>query len=249
MAKVARKSGTSGWVVSSLLVGVIVMTGCDGRSTAVNPPSKEPVARVSLVSATATDDDPGRPGRPEDNAAETQKYLESLTWADSVPYAAATFDITSASETARVKVVPVAGAHEVSWQSALGEGVPGGNGHFVATIYNLENKKIPRLGMQATDPVGYLWIGERPNARRGAAVYVFPVKGSVTRRKNLPVVGFCPGQHPGPKARSTEAADCTGPFQPTNSVQLTMAVNRPAFADQGLWLSCRGGCCEVQLTE
>ncbi len=249
MAKVARQCSVSGWVVSSLLAGMVVVTACDGRVTPANPVSQAGTSQVSLAANTAFDDEPGRPGRPDDNSAETQKYLETLTWADSVPYASAMFDIASGSETARVKVVPTVGAHQVSWQSALGEGAPGGNGHFVAAIYNLEKKKIPRLGMQASDSVGYLWIGQRPLVGRGAAIYVFPVKGSVARRKNLPVVGFCAGQHPGPKVRSTEGADCTGPFKQTNPVQLTMAVNRPALADQGLWLSCKGGCCEVRLPE
>lgn len=247
MAKVARKFGAPGWAVSSLLAGMVVMTACDGRTTAANPPLKAPAPQVSFASATMIEKDPGKPGRPDDNTADTRKYLESLTWADSVPYATATFEVMSGSDTARVKVVPVAGAQDVSWQSALGEGVPGGNGYFVAAIYNLDGKKIPRLGMQATDTVGYLWIGQRPLAARGAAVYVFPTKGPVVRRRNLPVVGFCPGQHPAPKARSTAGADCTGPFRQTNAVQASLAANPQTAADQGLWLSCKGGCCEVRL--
>ena len=154
MAKVVRQFCASGWAVSSLLAGMVVATGCDGRVAPSNPASQATTSQagtsqVSLAANTAFDDEPGRPGRPDDNSAETRKYLEALTWADSVPYATATFDVTSGSETARVRVVPTVGAHQVSWQSALGEGVPGGNGHFVAAIYNLEKKKIPRLGMQA----------------------------------------------------------------------------------------------------
>lgn len=251
MARCARKFGASGWVVSFLLLaGSVAVNGCDGRTTAANPAPKVAATGIALAALTASAEEPGIPGRPEDNSQVTKTYLLALPWADSVPYASAEFTVGSGSDVARVRVVPAMGAHEVSWKTSLGKGVAGGNGHFVAAIHNLDGKNIPRLGMQKSDAVGYLWIGQRPLVGRGAAVYVLPRTGRVIRRRNLRIVGFCAGQHPGPKVRSTWGKDCPGPFGgPSRAVRLAQAADSSGGPDQGLWVTCRGGCCEVRFPE
>lgn len=248
MAKFAMRVGASRWVVSTLLVtGMAAVTGCDGRTKAESPAPKERAVGIAVAELTAPDAEPGIPGRPEDNSKATKAYILSLPWADNVPYASAEFVVRSGEDMARVRVVPAMGAHEVSWHASLGTGVPGGNGHFVAAIHNLDGKDIPRLGMRKSDAIGYLWIGQRPAVARGAAVYVLPRTGRVVRRRNLTISGFCAGQHPGPKVRSTEGKDCPDPFgRPLRSVRLAQLADSSSGPDQGLWVSCRGGCCEVR---
>src|SRR6185503_20467946 len=84
-------------------------------------------------------------GRPDANPAETRKYLQSLGWGDDYP---ADSVVEQAFEwgtnSVMVRIVPMRTANQVDWKKAL---ATGGNGYFVAKIYNLEDKEIDPLGL------------------------------------------------------------------------------------------------------
>lgn len=187
----------------------------------------------------------GKPGAIGNHAA-TAAYLRSLEWADDMPFSSAMFYVKwSSSDSALVKVVPMKVAQNVSWFDALKKGH---DGYFTARIYNLESKKIPPLSMHEAD-TGYVWVGQREAAKRGAAIYVIAANGAALRHRNKAIVGFCKGQHPVPRVRSTEGNDCPGGIhgdQPFHTASM-----RSMFfysVGSGLWISCTGGCCEVRLS-
>ena len=197
----------------------------------------------------------GLKGKPEDNPAETRKYLLSLGWGDDYPADAiveAPFDV-GGGNTILIRVVPMKRANQVSWQSALGKGVAGGNGDFVAKIYNLEDKPIPTLGLGRLG-TGYLWVGEVPGAQseRGAAIYSFKNNGTLEGQpKKLTLGGFCKGQHFDSRVELTDGKKCTGPFAPLSAAELApkfffaSSTNTAPWAGKGLWVTCLGGCCEI----
>lgn len=196
----------------------------------------------------------GLKGKPEDNPAETRKYLQSLAWGDD--YAAdAVYEgpYEWGNNSVTIRIVPMTNANKVSWQSALGIGGAGGNGAFVAKIYNLEDKNIGPLGLDKLG-TGYLWVGPVPGAanERGAAIYTIKNNGAVDGSpKKLKVSGFCAGQHPDSRVELTDGKKCPGPFAPlTQSSQsppfFFASLRNTVFAGKGLWVTCLGGCCELQ---
>jgi hypothetical protein len=210
---------------------------------------------LSLTAASAASQGPGLKGKPEDNPAETRKYLLSLGWGDDYATDAiveAPFDI-GGGNTALIRIVPMTHANQVSWQSALGIGMPGGDGAFVAKIYNLEDKPIGALGIGRLG-TGYLWVGEVQGGR-GAAIYSFKNNGTLEGQpKKLTLGGYCKGQHFDSRVELTDGKKCTGPFAPISSTTASIApkfffassTTRAVFVGKGLWVTCLGGCCEIQ---
>jgi hypothetical protein len=188
----------------------------------------------------------GLHGKPGDNRTATADYLKSITWADALPYSSATFYVKSSPhDSALIKVVPAMGTQNDPWKQAMTSGKPG---YFTARIDNLEHKRIPALNMNAED-TGYLWVGARSLASRGAAIYVVRADGSAPRHRNKKFVGFCSGQHDVPRVRSTEGYDCPGGVQSLPKVRPASMRSMFYLGASGLWVSCRGGCCEVRMTE
>ena len=189
----------------------------------------------------------GLHGRPGDDRAATAAYLASITWADALPYSSATFYVKStARDSALIKVTPAMGTQNDPWNSALSSGKPG---YITARIENVEHKRIPALNMNSDD-TGYLWVGARKLAERGAAIYVLGADGRAMRHRNKKIVGYCTGQHDVPRVRSTEGYDCPGGAQSIMRHMRTVSMRSMFYlGGSGLWISCRGGCCEVRLTE
>jgi hypothetical protein len=187
----------------------------------------------------------GLHGKPGDNHTATADYLKSITWADALPYASATFYVkSSAHDSALIKVTPAMETQYDSWKEAMTSGKPG---YITARIENLEHKRIPALNMDAAD-TGYLWVGSRSLAVRGAAIYVVRSDGSAPRHRNKKFVGFCGGQHDVPRVRSTEGYDCPGGVESLKKMRPASMRSMFYLGGSGLWISCRGGCCEVRLT-
>ena len=198
----------------------------------------------------------GLKGKPDDNPAETRKYLQSLAWGDNYESDAVyegPFELAP-NNSVMIRIVPMTNANQVSWQSALGIGGAGGNGAFVAKIYNLEDKPIGPLGLGKL-ATGYLWIGQVPGAanERGAAIYTIKNNGAIDGSpKKLRLAGFCPGQHPDSRVELTDGHKCTGPYTPLtqSSSESTpfffASLKHTVFAGRGLWVTCLGGCCELQ---
>lgn len=198
----------------------------------------------------------GLKGKPGDNPGETRKYLQSLAWGDNYPADAVyegPFD-WGTNNSAMIRVVPMTNANQVSWQSALGIGGSAGDGAFVAKIYNLEDKAIGPLGLEKLG-TGYLWIGPVPGAanERGAAIYSIRNNGAIDGTpKKLKVAGFCAGQHPDSRVEMTDGKKCPGPFTPLTQSSSQSApfffasLKNTVFVGKGLWVTCLGGCCELQ---
>lgn len=201
---------------------------------------------LSLFSAAANaQGNSGLRGKPGDDRAATADYLRSITWADALPYSAATFYVkSSARDSALIKVVPAIGTQYDPWSNAMSGGKPG---YITARIDNLEHKRIPALNMNADD-TGYLWVGARSLATRGAAIYVLSADGAALRHRNKKFVGYCTGQHDVPRVRSTEGYDCPGGVQSLRKMRMVSMRSMFYLGGSGLWISCRGGCCEVRLT-
>ena len=215
------------------------------------------ILALCSTATSAASQGPGLKGKPEDNPAETRKYLLSLGWGDDYATDAiveAPFDL-GGGNTAMIRVVPMTHANQVSWQSALGQGAPAGNGHFVAKIYNLEDKAIGPLGLGKLG-VGYLWIGPVPGSQgeRGAAIYSIKNNGTIEGTpKKLTLGGFCAGQHFDSRVELTDGKKCPGPFAVTArsasiapNVFFASSTTSQPWVGKGLWVTCLGGCCEVQ---
>jgi hypothetical protein len=216
------------------------------------------LALLFTAGSSAAQGNSGLKGKPDDNPAQTRKYLLSLGWGDDY----ATDAVVEAAyewggNTAMIRVVPMTHANEVSWQSALGQGAPPGNGYFVAKIYNLEDKAIGPLGLGRLG-TGYLWIGEVPGSQgeRGAAIYSVKNNGTIEGNpKKLTLGGFCAGQHFDSRVELTDGKKCPGPFAPMSRsssviprISFASMTNTEAWAGKGLWVTCLGGCCEVVIT-
>lgn len=195
----------------------------------------------------------GLKGRPDANPGETRKYLQSLGWGDDYP---ADSVVEQAFEwgtnSVMVRIVPMRTANQVDWKKALGIGGPGGNGYFVAKIYNLEEKDIDPLGLDKL-ATGYLWIGEvEADGTRGARIYTIKNNGKIDKKsKSLAFVNFCEGQHSSSAVELTDGKKCPPIARPasssSNGQNFFFASNRNAiFAGKGLWVTCLGGCCELQ---
>ena len=196
----------------------------------------------------------GLKGRPEANPGETRKYLQSLGWGDDYASDAIVEQpFEWGTNSVMVRIVPMKTANQVSWEKALGIGTAGGNGYFVAKIYNLEDKDIDPLGLDKLE-TGYLWIGEvEADGRRGARIYTIKNNGKVDKKsKNLAFVNFCPGQHEESRVELTDGKKCPPYKAPAASTSLNApnfffaSTKTTVFAGKGLWITCMGGCCELQ---
>lgn len=203
---------------------------------------------------------PGWKGKPEDNPKGAQSFLASQKWGDNLPDSQTVYtQVVSGSEGATIRIVPLAGANRISWQTALGKGTTAGNGFFVAKIYNIDNKNVPSLGLKE-GATGYLWIGELAGnaGERGAAIYSVKKDGTLEPNPTkLELGGFCEGQHAYSAVRITDGNKCPGAFGSASSASnrkmimlaSTNMIRTPAImpsVGSGLWVTCLGGCCEVK---
>ena len=217
--------------------------------------TKALVVALFLLPATLTSQgNSGLKGRPEANPSETRKYLQSLGWGDDYPADAVVEQAFEwGTNSVMVRIVPMRTANQVSWQKALGIGTPGGDGYFVAKIYNLEDKEIDPLGLGKL-ATGYLWVGEvEADGTRGARIYTIKNNGKIDKKsKSLTLSGFCPGQHPASRVELTDGKKCPPLGAPASSTSANTpryffaSMTNSFFAGKGLWVTCLGGCCELQ---
>ena len=195
----------------------------------------------------------GLKGRPDANPSETRKYLQSLGWGDDYPADAVVEQAFEwGTNSVMVRIVPMRTANQVDWKNALAIGGPGGNGYFVAKIYNLEEKEIDPLGLGKL-ATGYLWIGEvEADGTRGARIYTIKNNGKIDKKsKSLAFVNFCAGQHPDARVELTDGKKCP-PLAPASSSASNTpnfffaSLKNTIFVGKGLWVTCLGGCCELQ---
>lgn len=241
---------------AALLLVLAVASACrakDGSAKDTSPVDSSVVVSPPPPPGANVKGNPGLHGKPEDNATATRNYLLALGWGDNYPDSqivdTATFK-WGTSNSALIRVVPNDTANTVSWETAL---AAGGNGYFVAKIYNLEDKAIAPLGVGRLG-VGYLWVGELPGGARGVAIYSVKNNGSLEGNpKVLSYLGKCESQHPYSGVKLTDGNKCgfgaaAGTASNAPKFILASMTNAAAFAvGRGLWVTCQGGCCEVMI--
>ncbi len=225
-------------------------------------PSEQPIpdtaTTVSARSSTGEETllrppDPGLRSTPEQHAGQTRDYLRSLSW-DTSTFAVYRGPLRVRGRDVNVRVTPALSADAVNWQNAVGpSATPLYTGHFVLKIESTEAEPIPGFGMNQAGDVGYLWIGRTLQGGRDLpmlAMYVLKADSTILRRTDVRLARsrWCSSSHTRPKVEVREFP-CPGavPFD----VPLTEEAAKDTVPFQpglGLWVTCRGGCCQVQAT-
>jgi hypothetical protein len=236
----------------AVLVVLAFAVACGTKDGAANdtvPPADGGSGSANNVKVKGN---PGMPGRPGDDPAATQKYLLNLGWGDNLPDSQVvdTVTIADGNSTALIRIVPNDTATTVDWEAATA----GGNGYFVAKIYNLEDKPIQALGIPKLG-VGYVWIGQTGNSAtdRGIGIYSVKNNGKIEPNPKL-MKGYrkCDTQHAYSGVKITDNKKCAGAMHGvavTSNLILASMTNAapPPPGGQGLWITCAGGCCEVSI--
>lgn len=249
MTNTTRWEGTALKGLAAFTLMILAASAC---GPAAEPPPPPPPPPPPMVGSDKPDN--GMAGIPGVDRTATRNYLLSLGWGDNLPDSQVVeAQLTWGNNSGTVRIVPAVTANSVSWQSALG----GGPGHFVAKIYNLENKPLGPFGLGPLED-GYLWIGEISTNQRGVAIYTVKNSGVAVRAPvNLTLAGYCQEPHAVPSVKLQEprcppigdAAQQTGA---SNGPRIFLASATSAAVSQGgrgLWVSCSGGCCEVGGTQ
>ncbi len=238
----------SGLVLTTMLfAGSIAWTGSGNRLSPI-PPDKPK---------------DGFPGIPAANSAGFETYVQKLgfgTVQGSVsieePFPCIAPAGCGGQSTVTLRVIPSEFSSDVNWKDATGNG----KGHVVAKIVVVDPVPYDRFNLVADD-VAYLWIGNNQGGK-GAALYRVRA-GKVTMVYRFTDIRYCKtsiGYQP-PTVHNYMTAKCTDPdptpagaaaaTSATTSSIVTLASSKPTnsfavTARSGLWVSCAGGCCEVQ---
>jgi hypothetical protein len=239
-------------VGAAVVAAIAIASACTSKNEVAGDSTASSAMSSTSAKSVFGKPDKGIHGKPGDNDTVTRDYLLSLGWGDNLPDSQIVqtefeFDQTSAL----VRIVPMVLSNEVSWQDAL---TAGADGHFVAKIYNLSNKPIGRLGLGPLG-TGYVWVGEvnGPPGTRGVSIYSIGNDGKVDNSPRVfRFTGFCPGDHYKPMVALTDGKRCpevatTTSASPARFILASQGGDTTPSGGQGLWVSCKGGCCEAQL--
>lgn len=211
-------------------------------------------APVSAQSVSGPQD--GLSGRPEYKQAEFEKYVSELGFGNtsgSMRYDGPLPcpDTTKCGSESSVEFSIIPSDYVDDWEGAV-KGTK--NGHIVAKIFKAELKPFGYWNLLEDDALSYLWIGKFKDGQ-GAALYARR-NGKLKRiytfsaLKKCPKAEVPPGVHPRPTPECSDpigmlprdvrlASTSTGNF-------MAAFTERQGVAVSGLWVSCSGGCCEVQ---
>ncbi len=209
----------------------------------------------------------GFAGLPEARAAAFEIYVQKLGFGSAPgsvsieqPFECGLAANCGGKTSVVLRVTPSDYSSDVDWKDATGNG----KGHVVAKIVVVDPAPYDRMGLQADD-VAYLWVGTIQGGK-GAALYRVR-GGKVTMAYKFTDVRYCKSSaYQPPTVHLYMTPKCTNPdpSPPTSSSaaaatasistndNMIMLVSSPvfrssnAFALSGLWVSCSGGCCEVQ---
>ncbi len=234
------------WMV--LITTAIVGCGSGNES----PDTSVAVVDTSAKAAAVTDTKPptkprGVSGRPR-NDATFRKYFDSLTFAnnagdivDEHDFDCGDGSLCQGAQEVKIRIVPMMFANGVPWADALGTG----EGHIVARINVLDNKRVGPLGLSKADS-GYLWVGET-SAGRTAAIYPIKKNGNVGNPKYLIVKDPCrdamntrPAVHMNPPVCASPGKSFpVAPGRKPDTASLGLVI------PESIWVSCSEGCCRV----
>ena len=217
--------------------------------------------RAPVSEAGRVPDDPreGFAGVPEARPAEFEIYVQKVGFGEVAGseilddnFACKTPANCGGQQSVRLRAAPSNYAADVAWNDALGMG----KGHVVAKVTVVDPVPFDRLNLTKDDVV-YLWVGPLQGGR-GAALYRVR-NGRATPVYKFAKLTFCkyaiqqkPAVHRNkpPKCTDTDPKPLQAPA-PAGQALASLA-SRPlrmernqGFTD-GLWVSCSGGCCEVQ---
>jgi hypothetical protein len=216
------------------------------------------------VSATADEPKDGFAGLPEARPSEFEVYVQKLGFGEVPGSETLEEKFTCADPTkcgnqpsVTLRVAPSNYAPDVSWDDALGTG----KGHVVAKIAVVDPVPFDRFNL-IKDDVVYLWVGTVRGGGKGAALYRAR-SGKVSQVFQFLALRYCKYQLPQkPSVHHWQQAKCADPSpkpfmspSPATSGEAIVALtsrslpaSRILAGNEGLWISCSIGCCEVQYT-
>jgi hypothetical protein len=195
------------------------------------------------------------------DGAETLKYLRGLDFTiastgDSnvvKQYQCGVNPNSCPSEGIRLMLVPEAAAEQRDWESAM---QPGRAGHVVAIVVNVDGKPFPDLNLKPGERA-YAWVGQigQNATERGFAIYKLDANGLATNTwfkttdvshcdnddiRNKPAIKTAHPAGGKPCARIKVGSASIASLASHTSRDLTGAM-----VGGSLWISCSGGCCQV----
>jgi len=185
-------------------------------------------------------------GPPTMNADSTKAYFAKLQFDHSTK---ADKDSAYFDSTATVRLLTVAErkAWNVDWQASLDSTAR--MGFIVAEIINQDTTEYKPLSLKPGE-IAYQWVGPIDSAMTQHAVAYYkidPSTGVATGPMSpMRMVKYC--QNPGWKKRTKSAAKKTDPTHGTCDTKTYPALSNlvPFYPPDGTWISCVGGCCQVQ---
>lgn len=201
----------------------------------------------------------GITGLPDQDAA-TMAYLTGNTY-PSPPEASEIIDedvdcaVGTTHHYSHLKIRPVDYAHQIPW----GKVASSGRSHLYAHI-EVSKANCPNLGLLINEQ-GYLNLSGDGANNLVVEVYKKTLTGAVATGVRARYIKYCNTVAPTkPGTHLWQPVHCTGTATPYSQSRGT-AMMKPrfvlasmlptanlmaAFVDQGLWVSCSTGCCEVQ---
>jgi len=234
----------------SMVLVTAAIVGCSSGNE--SPDTSLAVVDTSAKAAAVADSKPptkprGVSGQPR-NDATFRKYFDSLTFAsnagdivDGHDFDCGDGSLCQGAQKVKIRIVPMTFANGVPWAEALGTG----EGHIVARINVLENKRVGPLGLSKADS-GYLWVGET-SAGRTAAIYPIKKNGNVGNPKYLMVKNPCRDAMNTRPAVHMNPSPCASPDKsfPVAPGREPDTASSGRVIPESIWVSCTEGCCRV----
>jgi hypothetical protein len=226
------------------LVFIIAATACTSQPNEKTPPV-DTTAAVAVTAATA-----GAPrgliGAPTLDRDSTKAYFATLHFDKSTK---ADRDSSYFDSTATVVLltVPERKAWKVDWPVAFVN--RDNEGWFVAQIINQDTAYYKPLDLKPGESV-YQWVGpiDSTGSDRAVAYYkVNPSTGEATGPISpMRSVTYC--TNPDWRKRSKSAAKKNDPYHSACDTKAYAGKKAlvPFYPPDGTWISCVGGCCQVQ---
>lgn len=239
--------------VFAVIVAGFAVSACNNGSKAATDTTGAMGSGTAAATMAGPPPDKGMKGQPGKNKPETRNYLLSVGWGDNLPDSQV---VTQAQyfhykkDSALIRIVPNVDAENIDWGAAMQNG---GDGHFVAKIYNLENTPVQPLGLKGLE-TGYVWVGELDDGTRGIGIATVKNDGETAFTRKFSSYAFCGDPHTYPKVELTDGHKCSGTpsvKKVSMNAQYILASLQPRGDSSpnpgtGMWISCSGGCCELQ---
>lgn len=204
------------------------------------------------------------------NGQETLDYVDGLGFTADTGYIAS-YACTGCSKDVNLMFLPRDHAQNIRWQSKLQQGAPG---EVVAQVVNVDNVPFTDGNFTlAPHEVAYVWVGEVTYggaSTRGFGIYRLNDAGYLAGEWSVAPISkikYCPHPNPGLRHKPAIKDHHTGPgdcaaitvAQGTSERRLASLGISAAYAASAassttlavmgqLWISCSGGCCQVNPT-